>query len=184
MHESEAGEVFADTVAFYAAACNAVGIAQGAVWACDDRRVRERMADIRHRLPVNINEFLRERGTRKMATDAAVPEHRFREMYAFYRSIEEQYRLKTVMFGHIGQAHLHFNFLPESEEQYPTMREALRAVLAKAVELGGTVSAEHGIGKIKKDYLRMMFGDSAIEQMRTLKLVFDPKGILNPGTMF
>lgn len=64
------------------------------------------------------------------------------------------------------------------------MREALRAVLAKAVELGGTVSAEHGIGKIKKDYLRMMFGDSAIEQMRTLKLVFDPKGILNPGTMF
>ena len=184
IHELEDRADLPDVVAFYAAQCNAVGIPQDAVWASDDRRVRERMADMRHRLPVNINEFLRERGTRKAATDAAVPDTRFREMFAFYLSIADRYRVKTVMFGHIGQSHLHFNFLPESSEQNDTVKEALREILAKAVDLGGTVSAEHGIGKLKKDYLRLMFGDGGIEEMRALKRVFDPRGILNRGTMF
>jgi len=184
MHEFDRADDLEETVEFYAVHCNAAGIPQDDVWASDDRRVRERMANIRHRLPVNINEFLRENGTRKMATDAAVPDARFREMLAFYHSIEKTYGLRTVMFGHVGQSHLHFNFLPESPDQYDRMKEGLLAVLRKAVELGGTVSAEHGIGKIKTPYLEMMFGEHAIGEMRALKRVFDPHGILNQGTMF
>ena len=142
------------------------------------------MQEFRHKLPQIINEFLRENKTSKMATDIAVPDDKFREMYSFYKKIGKKSGMKYVNFGHIGQNHLHFNFLPSNYQESERMRPFVIAIIEKAISFGGTISAEHGIGKIKKEYLEMLYGQEHVKQMANLKKVFDPACILNLDNIF
>ena len=87
-------------------------------------------------------------------------------------------------FGHIGESHLHFNFLPRTSEQSQQAQQALAQLCRKAVSLKGTVSAEHGIGKIKKPYLALMYGPAHIQEMVRLKKYFDPHCLLGLDTLF
>ena len=144
----------------------------------DTPQARETLYSFRHALPETINEFLRSRGQVKAAADIAVPGRYFREMYVFYKAQVQGSGLEYVNFGHAGESHLHFNFLPENEAQALTAKEYLALFCRKAVSLGGTVSAEHGIGKIKKPYLKIMYGPQELKQMAAVKKVFDPKGLL------
>lgn len=96
-----------------------------------------------------------------------------------------------LYFGHIGDSHLHLNFLPESAGELEYMKNLAVEVVKKGVELGGTVSAEHGVGKkvyleggMAKPLLELMYPKEALLGMAKLKLAFDPKGILNVGNMF
>lgn len=156
----------------------------GATWFADNPRNRQRMRDFRHKLPQRINEYLRNNGTRKMATDIAVSDEAFPKMYSFYKSVAEKSGMHFVNFGHIGQNHLHFNFLPKNKEESFRMKGCILEIIEKAVSLGGTVSAEHGIGKIKKPYLKILFGTKHLKEMANLKKVFDPACILNLDNMF
>jgi D-lactate dehydrogenase (cytochrome) len=92
--------------------------------------------------------------------------------------------LQSVIFGHIGDNHLHVNILPRNLADYQQGKEMYMAWAREAVRLGGSVSAEHGIGKLKAGFLEIMYGADGIAEMRALKKTFDPHGILNPGNLF
>ena len=92
--------------------------------------------------------------------------------------------LDYVMFGHIGDNHVHVNILPRSMQDYNRGKDLYLQWARKVVSVGGTVSAEHGIGKFKVALLREMLGDQGIRQMRDLKRLFDPEGLLNRGNLF
>ena len=138
----------------------------------------------RHSLPELVNETLRRNGCLKMGSDCAVPVEHNREMLDFYRArLDEKFRGRYVIFGHIGDAHLHVNILPAKEESAQAA-EILLDFARKAVALGGSVSAEHGLGKRKAHLLPIQFSPEEIEAMKTVKRRLDPAWILGRGTLF
>jgi len=153
-------------------------------WIGDDSRTRERLLDFRHRVPENVSAFFRKIGIRKVAVDAAVPASAFPRLLEVYNDIRSSGKMETVLFGHIGEHHLHFNFFPRDAAQGETAAQWYEQCVRAAVELGGTVSAEHGIGKMKTKYLEMMFGKVAIEEMAAIKKLFDPPCILGLDNLF
>jgi FAD/FMN-containing dehydrogenase len=139
---------------------------------------RERFRRFRHALPELVNETVRRNGTLKMGSDFAVPLARNREMLAFYKQrLEAEFPGRYVIFGHIGDAHVHVNIF--SAEAGPLLEEFAR----RAVALGGTVSAEHGLGKRKAHFLKLQYSEEDLEKMRAVKRRLDPKGILGRGTL-
>ncbi len=153
-------------------------------WFAEDAKNRQKIYEFRHKLPERINEFLKKYQQQKAATDIAVPDKHLREMYYFYQKLARESDIDYVNFGHIGQNHLHFNFLPKTEEESFKVKGYIIEFIEKAISLGGTVSAEHGIGKIKKPYLKIMYGEESLNQMADLKKVFDPCCILNLDNIF
>lgn len=150
----------------------------------DTAKERERIFEIRHKLPQLINDFLRQHNQLKHASDIAVPWKNFGQMYSFYKKISQSTSVSSVNFGHIGESHLHFNFLPKDETEAKEAGKYLTLFCRKAVELGGTVSAEHGIGKIKKPYLKIMYSQSQLKEMAGLKKYFDPHCLLGLDNIF
>jgi D-lactate dehydrogenase (cytochrome) len=153
-------------------------------WFAVNEHDRERLSAFRHDLPVMVNEWLARHGQRKVSTDMAVPDEAFAGMLDFYRETLRARRLKHVIFGHIGDNHLHVNILPRDETEAEAAREVYGLFVRKAVALGGTISAEHGVGKLKRPYLRDLYGERHLREMAALKLAFDPAGILGRGNIF
>ncbi len=146
---------------------------------------RERFRQFRHSLPEAVNTTVRQRSLLKMGTDFAVPLARNREMMAFYRHrLEETFPDQYVIFGHIGDAHVHVNVLPKDGEESERAKALITELAAKVVSLGGTVSAEHGLGKRKIDLLGIQYTPAQIEMMKAVKRRFDPKWLLGQGTLF
>jgi len=146
---------------------------------------RERIRAFRHALPELLNEIVRGNGFMKLGTDFAVPAERNREMLAFYRErLEADFSGKYVIYGHIGDAHLHVNMLPESQADSERGMELMEEFARRAVELGGTVSAEHGLGKRKRKLLEIQYPPDAIQAMKDVKTRFDPNWLLGRGTLF
>lgn len=146
--------------------------------------------EIRHALPEGINRFIQSKGTHKVATDIAVSDEYFYEMVRWYKKVGNESGIRYVLFGHIGNNHLHFNFLPANDNELEKSMRLVTILLKKAVELKGTVSAEHGVGKKyyledneKKPLLELMYGREGLIQIAKLKHAFDPKHILNIGNM-
>ncbi|MDH3530148.1 MAG: FAD-binding oxidoreductase, partial [Acidobacteriota bacterium] len=123
-------------------------------------------------------------GQRKIGTDMAVPDRMFPQFLKFYRNILDQSGIESVIFGHIGDNHLHANLIPKNEEEALRARHIYGRCIAQAIMFGGTVSAEHGIGKLKSKYLYVMYGERFINEMAELKKSVDVKNILNRGNMF
>jgi FAD/FMN-containing dehydrogenase len=156
-----------------------------ASWFALDARDRERFRGFRHAIPELVVETMRRRGFMNMGTDYAVPLARDREMVAYYRRrLDEELPERYVIFGHLGDAHLHVNMLPATEAEAATATGLLKEFAAHAVELGGTVSAEHGLGKRKASLLGLQFSEEEIEEMRRVKGRFDPLWLLGRGTLF
>ena len=146
---------------------------------------RERFRQFRHALPETVNDTVRRNGYLKMGTDFAVPIARSREMMGEYRrGCEAEFPGRYVIFGHIGDAHVHVNLLPASDDDARRARDLMTAFARKAVELGGTVSAEHGLGKRKAHYLPIEFTGEQIEAMKRVKRRLDPGWLLGRGTLF
>ena len=153
-------------------------------WFATNEHDRREMSEFRHRLPVLVNEWLARHNQRKVSTDMAVPDEEFAEMLKFYQETLRASRLKYVIFGHIGDNHVHVNIMPRTEEEAARAREIYMQFVKRAVRLGGTISAEHGIGKLKRDYLRVLYGDDHLKEMAALKRAFDPSCILGRGNIF
>lgn len=146
---------------------------------------RERFRRFRHALPEAVNDLVRRRGVLKMNTDFAVPIERNREMIAIYRNrLEQEFSGQYVIFGHIGDAHVHVNILSASGEESERAKHLIDDFAREAAELGGTVSAEHGLGKRKVNLLRIQYTEDQIESMRAVKRRFDPQWLLGRGTLF
>jgi FAD/FMN-containing dehydrogenase len=156
-----------------------------ASWFGVEAKDRERFRKFRHSMPELVVETMRRRGFMNMGTDYAVPLDRDQEMLVFYRKrLEAELPGAYVIFGHLGDAHLHVNMLPSSEAQAAIATGLLREFATEAVRLGGTVSAEHGLGKRKASLLGLQFSEAEIEAMRAVKRRFDPLGLLGRGTLF
>jgi FAD/FMN-containing dehydrogenase len=146
---------------------------------------RERFRKFRHALPEAVNDLVRRRGVLKMNTDFAVPADRSREMMAIYReTLQREFPGQYVIFGHIGDAHVHVNILPSSGEESDRAKNVITEFARQAAELGGTVSAEHGLGKRKAHLLSLQYTPEQIEAMRAVKRRFDPYWLLGRGTLF
>lgn len=155
-----------------------------ASWFATNERDGARLREFRHALPVLVNEWLARHGQRKVSTDMSVPDEAFPAMLNFYQETLRASRLQYVIFGHIGDNHVHVNILPRDDRQATQAREIYRQFIERAVRFGGTISAEHGVGKIKRDYLRALYGDEHVRRMAALKRAFDPACILGRGNMF
>jgi D-lactate dehydrogenase (cytochrome) len=158
-------------------------------WAAYEPRELERFRVFRHILPETVNVIIAERkkqhpGLHKLGTDLAVPGVHLREMWRTYTQRLDAAGLQWLAFGHIGDNHVHMNILPRNMEELEEGKDLYRQFAIEAIRLGGTVSAEHGIGKIKRPYLKTMYTAEQIQEMRDIKRALDPAGILNPGDMF
>lgn len=146
---------------------------------------REHFREFRHALPVLVIETMRRNGFPKFATDFAVPLDRDRELHAYYkRRCNEVLPGKYTIFGHAGDANNHVNLLPQTVEQARAGQEMMYEFARYIVPLGGTVAAEHGIGKTKKDLLKLMYSAEEIDAMRDVKRHLDPEWLLGRGTIF
>ena len=145
---------------------------------------RERFRKFRHALPELVNETVRRSGALKMNSDYAVPVARNREMLDYYRQrLEAEFPGRYVIFGHIGDAHVHVNLLSEATD--PGRAAQLLLEFARhAVGLGGTISAEHGLGKRKAHLLEIQYTEQELEAMRAVKRRLDPGNILGRGTLW
>jgi D-lactate dehydrogenase (cytochrome) len=153
-------------------------------WFTTNDKDREKMREFRHALPVSVNERVVKNRQKKIGTDMAVPDANFPGFLKFYKETLDASGLDYVIFGHIGDCHLHANMLPKNDEEAETARHIYGRCIAQAIMLDGTVSAEHGIGKLKRQYLAAMMGERYLNEMAELKKVFDPNGILGRGNMF
>ena len=148
--------------------------------AADNDSERERLYQVRHAIPAGVNEQIIANKMPKVGTDFSVPDSGLREMMREYAQVPMQ----AVLFGHIGDNHLHLNLLPKDKEQLKEARTLYTVLAKKAVQLGGSVSAEHGIGKIKRSLLAYMVGDEVLTSFRQLKQTLDPNWILGRGILF
>lgn len=156
-----------------------------ASWFGLEAKDRERFRAFRHAFPEAVVETMTRRGFMKMGTDYAVPLEKDREMLHYYRErLDAELPARYVIYGHLGDAHLHLNMLPTSEEEVKTAKRLLREFAVQAVKLGGTVSAEHGVGKWKAGLLTLQYTPEQIEAMREVKRRFDPHELLGRGTLF
>jgi D-lactate dehydrogenase (cytochrome) len=164
------------------------GIGMDGTWAGIDPGDLEKMKAVRHLIPETVNALIAQRKQKyprvhKLGTDMAVPDEHLEIIIAFYKKLLDEAGLEYIMFGHIGDNHLHVNILPRTDAEVNQGMKIYKQFAKKAVELGGTVSAEHGIGKLKRPFLRIMYGDKGLEEMAQVKRTLDANWILNPGNM-
>jgi D-lactate dehydrogenase (cytochrome) len=114
----------------------------------------------------------------------AVSDEHFEHILKFYRAKLTEYNLQYVIFGHIGDNHLHVNILPKDAEEMTKAKYAYGRFIAQTLMLNGTISAEHGIGKLKTNYLYAMMGERYLNEMAEIKKVLDKNGILGRGNLF
>jgi len=131
-----------------------------------------------------MNEWFSRHNQRKVSTDMSVPDDAFASMLRLYKETLQPTGLRYTIFGHIGDNHVHVNILPRDDNEAATAREIYLGFVKRAVEVGGTISAEHGIGKLKRDYLRLLYSEQHLREMAAVKRVFDPEGILGRGNIF
>ncbi len=157
-------------------------------WCGHEDGDRARMRELRHSIPRSIFEYVASLkgdmpGIHKMGTDMSVPDGAADEMMSYYSEQLDAAGLEYVIFGHIGNNHPHVEIILKSMEDFERAKEVYSRFAAKAVELGGSPSAEHGIGKIKRGYMEMMYGREGVEQLRRIKRILDPKDILCRGNI-
>src|SRR6266478_7895230 len=153
-------------------------------WFATNEQDQARLREFRHALPVLMNEWFARYRQRKVSTDMAVPDKDFAGMLKFYQDSLRGGDLRFTIFGHIGDNHVHVNILPRDDLEAARAREIYLKFIRRAVAVGGTISAEHGIGKLKREYLRELYSEEQLREMAALKRAFDPAGILGRGNIF
>jgi glycolate oxidase len=154
--------------------------AAGEVLVARDEAQRREIWEVRRYLSVNLKAL----HPLKLSEDVAVPRSRIPEMVARAKGIGARLGLTVATYGHAGDGNLHCNVLFDTAAERPRVDEAVAAMLRAAVELGGTITGEHGVGLAKRDFLELEQGAALVALQRRLKAVFDPLGILNPGKIF
>lgn len=120
----------------------------------------------------------------KLSEDVVVPRTRISDLLARTYEIGAATGVRHLTYGHAGDGNLHVNFIWDEAEERPAVDRAIGMLMRATVELGGTLSGEHGIGVSKAQYLPLEQSEPLIGLQREIKHVFDPKGLLNPGKIF
>jgi len=156
--------------------------------ACSDSD-RDLLYFFRHAVPESVNmqvERYKQHhpGITKTAADIAVPDGCFEDMLALYDGALEQAGLQHAAWGHIGDNHIHVNILPRDPAELDAGRALVAQWAAQASAMGGAVSAEHGVGKLKAPLLELMYGKEQVQAMAAVKAAFDPGWRLGRGNLF
>jgi len=157
-------------------------------WSGYENQDFARFKRFRHAVPEYINTIIAHRKQRypelhKLGTDMSVPEKYLKEMMKFYHTELNNANLEYVIFGHLGDNHMHVNILPKTMEELKLGEIIYGKFAEKAVEYGGSISGEHGIGKIKREYLKIMYSQKELDEMRLIKKTLDPSLVLNYGNI-
>jgi len=151
-----------------------------------EARLREARR-IRHSIPATMNErgnSFRNSGGRKVSTDWAVPYRRLPEAIETARSLVSEAGIdEPVIYGHAGNGHPHQNFVARDARELAGIEAVVEETLRRVLALGGTVAAEHGIGKIKRKWLPLQMNALQISMMTAVKSELDPLGLLAPGNI-
>ena len=158
-------------------------------WVARTELENETLHHFRHAVPESVNSLIDERkrvhpGITKMGSDMSVPNGRLLEVTQMYRRTLAEEGFEYASWGHIGDNHIHVNILPRDMEEHARAKDLFRRWAAVVTEMGGAVSAEHGVGKLKAPFLTIMYGEEQICRMRELKRCFDPKMQLGRGNLF
>lgn len=142
----------------------------------------DKLWDVRRAISPSLLKY----GTLKINEDVVVPRSKVPELVAKIEAIGKKHNTFVANFGHAGDGNIHVNFVVDRDDAaaIARARECVAETFALSVELGGTISGEHGIGYVKAPYLSYAIDNPTIEIMKAIKKVFDPNGILNPGKMF
>jgi D-lactate dehydrogenase (cytochrome) len=148
-----------------------------------DNAQQRALKEFRHALPEELTAYYTKHGIRKISTDFAIPSQKFRDFQKYYVRLLEEHKVTYVAFGHIGDCNLHINLLPKSGSEHQKYMEIYAQIMEQVIKVGGVIAAEHGIGKIKREWMKLQFTAEQLEQMRELKRAFDPHECLNSGTL-
>ncbi|NPD88702.1 MAG: FAD-binding oxidoreductase [Asgard group archaeon] len=158
-------------------------------WSGFDEVEKENFRLMRHAVPEIVNSIIGRRKheypkLHKLGTDMSVADEHLKEMMNIYHETLEEVGLEYVIWGHIGDNHVHVNILPRNMDELDQGKKIYKKFASKVIEFEGSVSAEHGIGKIKHEYLQIMYGEQGVEQMRSAKKELDPQGLFNRDNIF
>ncbi len=156
------------------------GDAAGEVIVAQNEAQRREVWETRKYLSTNLKAL----HPMKLSEDVAVPRSRIPEMIARAKEIGRLHGLAVATYGHAGDGNLHCNVLFDRRDEKPEVDRAVAEILRAAVDLGGTITGEHGVGLAKRDFLEYEQGREVVALERRLKDLFDPLGILNPGKIF
>jgi FAD/FMN-containing dehydrogenase len=147
-----------------------------------NKEEEDKLWDVRRAISPSLMKY----GSLKINEDVVVPRSRVPELISKVEEIGRKHNTFVANFGHAGDGNIHVNFLCDREDadSIARARECVKETFALSVELGGSISGEHGIGYVKAAYLDMAIDAPTLEIMKSIKKVFDPNGILNPGKMF
>lgn len=142
----------------------------------------------RHALPESVNALIDERrrihpALVKLGSDMSVPDARLADVMHLYQTSLDASGLEYVIFGHIGDNHLHINILPNTPDDLTRGRALYRQLADTICAWGGSLSAEHGIGKAKTDLLRRMYSPDALQAMTRIRDMLAPLRLLNPANL-
>jgi D-lactate dehydrogenase (cytochrome) len=157
-----------------------------------DERTATRLFELREAVPAAVNARVAAAKARagdaiqKVAGDFIVPFDALARALALYREAFERRDLEYAIWGHISDGNLHPNVIPRSLQDMEKGRDALREMARGVMACGGAPLAEHGVGRnsLKQQFLREMYGEGGIEQMRTVKRALDPEGKFAAGVLF
>jgi glycolate oxidase len=133
-----------------------------------------------------ISPSLRKYGDLKINNDIAVPINKISEMLSFLEETSKKYDIPVINFGHFGDGNIHVNIMLDKKDGDMLERgeKAKFEILRKTVELGGSLSGEHGIGLEKKEYMKLKYSDYYLDILKNIKKALDPHNIINPGKIF
>jgi glycolate oxidase len=142
----------------------------------------DKLWDVRRAISPSLMKY----GTLKINEDVVVPRSRVPELVARIEEIGKRHDTFVANFGHAGDGNIHVNFVVDRDDPdaVARARQCVSETFRLSIELGGTISGEHGIGYVKAPYLDYAIDRPTLEIMKGIKKVFDPNGILNPGKMF
>lgn len=166
-----------------------VGASEDDTWVARTDVDRERQRFFRHAVPESVNMLIDERRRTdpvitKLGSDMSVPDEHLHDVVALYRRTLAESGLESAAWGHIGANHLHVNVLPRNADDFAAGKRLFAGWAKEVTRMGGAVSAEHGVGKIKRGFLMTMYGPRHIAEMARLKRELDPAGQLGRGNLF
>lgn len=188
LHGSEEG-VMLQALRRLGELCESVGGNREHTWVAHNEADLALLQFFRHAVPESTNLLIDRRKQicpviTKLSTDMSVPDDKLREVVALYRQGLADEGLQSAAWGHIGNNHIHVNLLPRDEAEFLRGKALYQRWAEAVVAMGGAVAAEHGIGKTKVAMLKSMYGERHIQEMRALKLAFDPLQLLGQGNLF
>ena len=153
-----------------------------------NERTLSEIKKLRHAVPERMNEIIAERkltypGLHKLSMDMAVPDEHLMWVYELYEAELNKNGFEFAIFGHAGNNHFHVNILPRNLEELENAKNAYLELSKKIVPRGGAVAAEHGIGRLKKNFLKVQYSAAELESFDKIKLFFDPGKRLNPHVL-